>query len=187
MDLSAFHTFISQTLRKKNLHHTHDIDPVVEQKLLSHLSYLSADLTDTKSFTKLKELIKSSPHSTNRMYYLATFPSLYETIFRNLKSVGLTGQKNGWTRLVIEKPIGTDRDSARALNDLLAEYFVEDQVFRLDHYLGKDTLHDVLDFRLIVARWNQNYQKICRSYPGLCPRRLWHRTAWPLLRPKRRH
>jgi glucose-6-phosphate 1-dehydrogenase len=147
MDQQSFHAFISKTLRAKNRHHTHGIDPVVEQKLLSHLSYLPADLTNPESFVKLKELIKSSPHSKNRMYYLATFPSLYETIFHNLKSVGLTGQKNGWTRLVIEKPIGTDRDSAKALNDLLAEYFVEDQVFRLDHYLGKETLHDVLDFR----------------------------------------
>lgn len=147
MDHSAFHAFISKTLRMKNRHHTHGIEPAVEQKLLSHLSYLPADLTNPESFSKLKELIKSSPHSKNRMYYLATFPSLYETIFHNLKSVNLTGQKNGWTRLVIEKPIGTDRDSAKALNDLLAEYFVEDQVFRLDHYLGKDTLHDVLDFR----------------------------------------
>lgn len=147
MDQPAFRAFISNTLRTKNRHHTHPIDPIVEQKLLSHLSYLSADLTDPTSFTKLKELIKSSPHEKNRMYYLATFPSLYETIFHNLKSVGLTGQKNGWTRLVIEKPIGTDRDSARALNDLLAEYFVEDQVFRLDHYLGKEILHDILSFR----------------------------------------
>jgi glucose-6-phosphate 1-dehydrogenase len=147
MDQASFHAFISKTLRMKNSHHTHGIDPEIEQKLLSHLTYLPADLTNPASFTKLKELIKSSQHSLNRMYYLATFPSLYESIFRNLKAVGLTGQKNGWTRLVIEKPIGTDRDSARALNDLLAEYFVEDQVFRLDHYLGKETLHDVLDFR----------------------------------------
>lgn len=147
MDQSAFANFISKTLRTKNRHHTHEIDPTIEQKLLSHLSYLSADLTDKNSFIELKNLVKASPNSTNRLFYLATFPSLYETIFRNLKAVGLTGQKNGWTRLVIEKPIGTDRDSASALNNLLTEYFIEDQIFRLDHYLGKETLHDILDFR----------------------------------------
>ena len=147
MDHSSFHSFIQKVLRTPNRHHTHPIDEKVEQQLLTHLSYLPADLTNQESFASIKKLIKSSPTSTNRLFYLATFPSLYHSIFQNLKSVGLTGQKRGWTRVLIEKPIGTDRDSARSLNTMLSEYFVEDQIFRLDHYLGKETLHAILKFR----------------------------------------
>jgi glucose-6-phosphate 1-dehydrogenase len=147
MDKSAFNAYISKTLRSPNRHHTHTIDEAIEQNLLAHMEYLPADLTNPKSFETLKQMIVDSPNSLNRMSYLATFPSLYGSIFENLKKVKLTGQKNGWTRIVIEKPIGHDRDSARALNDLLAEYFTEDQIFRLDHYLGKETFQKILDFR----------------------------------------
>ncbi len=154
MNLADFNAYVGKTLRTKNRHHSNLIDPNIESKLLSHLEYLPVDLTDHASFIRLKELIQSSPNSTNRMYYLATFPSLYHSIFSQLKSVNLTGEKNslprhggGWTRVLIEKPIGTDRDSAADLNQLLTEYFEEDQIFRLDHYLGKETLQEVLNFR----------------------------------------
>ncbi len=147
MDDEAFKAYISKTLRAPNRHHTHDIDPAVEQKLLGSLSYLPADLTDQASFTTLKQMIEESVGSKNRMFYLATFPALYESIFKSLKVAELTGEKNGWTRVLIEKPIGTDRSSAAALNELLTEYFKEEQIFRLDHYLGKETLQNILTFR----------------------------------------
>lgn len=152
MDQAQFRAFIGRALRAKNRHHTHAIDPSVESRLLTHLTYLPLDLTNPASFAQLKAVILSSPNSTNRMFYLATFPSLYGAIFANLRSVKLTGQKNGWTRVVIEKPIGHDQSSARALNDLLGQYFVEDQIFRLDHYLGKETLHEILEFRFTYGK-----------------------------------
>lgn len=146
-DDSGFKTFISQTLRAKNRHHTHPIDPTVEQKLFSHLSYLSADLTDPGSYSTLKNMIKDQGHN-NLMIYLATFPSLYGSIFNSLQSAGLTAEKPGsWTRILIEKPIGTDRSSAQAMNGLLTQFFREDQIFRLDHYLGKETIQNILTFR----------------------------------------
>lgn len=145
-DQATFQALVSQTLRTKNRHHTHPIDSSVEQELFTHLTYLSADLTDLSSYTQLKDILAT--HKTpNHMFYLATFPSLYGAIFHNLKSTGLADEQSGWTRLLIEKPIGTDRDSARELNDLLTQYFSEDQIFRLDHYLGKETLQNILTFR----------------------------------------
>ena len=145
-DQSQFRSFVSQVLRQPNRHHTHSIDPAIEQQLFTHLTYLSADLTDHASYTELKHLL-STKKTHNRMFYLATFPSLYSSIFTNLKSTGLADEKAGWTRLLIEKPIGTDRDSSLELNNLLTKYFREDQIFRLDHYLGKETLQNILTFR----------------------------------------
>jgi glucose-6-phosphate 1-dehydrogenase len=158
MDQASFTSFIGQVLRSQNRHHTHAIDSAIERKLLSHLTYLPIDLTSPDSYVHLKTLIKANPHSKNRMIYLATYPSLYNSIFSQLKSVRLTGQKNGWTRVLIEKPIGSDRDSAAQLNEMLAGYFVEDQIFRLDHYLGKETLHDILKFRFENGVLESNIQ-----------------------------
>lgn len=146
MDQIEFREFVSKTLRTPNRHHTHAIDETIEQELFTHLTYLPADLTDLDSYAKLGEVLAG--HSIdNHMFYLATFPSLYASIFENLKSSGLADEKNGWTRLLIEKPIGNDRDSATQLNTLLTKYFREDQIFRLDHYLGKETLQNILTFR----------------------------------------
>lgn len=146
MNQTEFQAFVSKTLRTPNRHHTHKIDETIEQELFTHLTYLSADLTDLNSYTKLKTIL-SSHNTKNHMFYLATFPSLYSSIFQNLKDTGLAEETTGWTRLLIEKPIGTDRDSARELNNLLIKYFREDQIFRLDHYLGKETLQNILTFR----------------------------------------
>jgi glucose-6-phosphate 1-dehydrogenase len=141
-----FLNFVSKALRTPNRHHTHAIDESIEQELFSHLTYLAADLTDLSSYKKLKGML-TREHTPNHMFYLATFPSLYSSIFQNLKDAGLADEKSGWVRLLIEKPIGTDRDSAHQLNDLLTKYFHEDQIFRLDHYLGKETLQNILTFR----------------------------------------
>lgn len=146
MSQTKFADFINQVLHTPNRHHTHPIDPHIKSQLLKHFTYLSADLTDPASYTKLSQLL--SPLPKNRLYYLATFPSLYATIFTQLKEAGLLEQKPGsWTRLMIEKPIGTDRDSSRSLNNLLTSHFHENQIFRLDHYLGKETLQNILTFR----------------------------------------
>lgn len=146
MDEAGFAAFIDRVLHTPNRHHTHPIDPVVQSQLLSQLIYLPADLTNETSYNSLASLLKKTP--SNRLFYLATFPSLYESIFSHLKSSGLlTESSSSWVRLMIEKPIGTDRDSASSLNALLTSHFREDQLFRLDHYLGKETLQNILTFR----------------------------------------
>lgn len=146
MDQNAFKAFVAKTLRTPNRHHTHPIDENIEKEMMSHLTYLSADLTSLSSYEELKKLL-SQQNTNNHMFYLATFPSLYGSIFQNLKDSGLSSTNSGWTRLLIEKPIGNDRDSANQLNELLTTYFKEEQIFRLDHYLGKETLQNILTFR----------------------------------------
>jgi glucose-6-phosphate 1-dehydrogenase len=74
------------------------------------------------------------------LYYLATYPNLYTKIFQSLKNNGLNRQGKGWVRILIEKPIGNDLITAKKLDNLLDEYFDENQIFRVDHYLGKDIL-----------------------------------------------
>ena len=146
MDHAGFAEFVDRVLHTPNRHHTHDIDPKIQTELMSHLTYLPADLTSPDSYTLLAETLKDTP--SNRLFYLATFPSLYESIFNNLKTAGLIHESKGsWVRLMIEKPIGHDEDSARELNTLLTSHFREDQLPRPDHYLGKETLQNILTFR----------------------------------------
>ena len=81
------------------------------------------------------------------VYYLATPPVLYETIPAGLKEAGLNvaATKKGWRRIVVEKPFGTDLESARRLSELLRGVFEENGIYRIDHYLGKETVQNILD------------------------------------------
>lgn len=142
MTQEEFKAFFHKVLLLENIHHKHSIKEEVFAKLSQQLFYLSGDATDTTLYEGLKEI-----KSTNRIYYLATYPDLYHTIFENLQKFGLNRQDSGWTRLMIEKPIGSDLESAKQLNGLLLNYFTEDQIYRLDHYLGKETLQNILTFR----------------------------------------
>lgn len=108
------------------------------------INYLQGDLDNPTLYRQIKKNLKLK----NRIFYLATYPELYETIFRNLKKAGLNRSK-GWVRVIVEKPLGTDLASAKKLNKQLDQYFKEDQIYRLDHYLGKDTLQNILTFRFI--------------------------------------
>jgi glucose-6-phosphate 1-dehydrogenase len=99
----------------------------------------------------------------NRLFYLATPPSAYAEIVTNLGRVKLhrQGEREGWARIVVEKPFGHDLASARALNDALVEVFDESQVYRIDHYLGKETVRNLLVFRfgngIFEPLWNRRY------------------------------
>ena len=99
----------------------------------------------------------------NIMYYLSTPPGLYETISKNLASAGLSTQNNGWKRLIVEKPFGYSLETAKALNEGLQEHFKESQIYRIDHYLGKETVQNLLVTRfansIFEPLWNRNYIK----------------------------
>lgn len=138
-----FHGYLNQILYTKNRHHQHPIEKKASDRLLSKISYLQGDVTNQDLYQKLVKLTKS----TNKIFYLATYPNLYQTIFASLISHGLSKQGALWSKLIIEKPLGTDLESAQNLNKLLSKYFEEDQIFRLDHYLGKETLQNIIDFR----------------------------------------
>lgn len=140
---SEFESYIHDLLHMDNRHHTHKIDDKVYNKLCKRMSYIDGEVEDPELYKKLKKKVVSK----NKMFYLATYPELYDKIFLNLKNSGLTKQTNGFSRLMIEKPLGTDLKSAKRLNKLLLKYFTEDQIYRLDHYLGKETLQNIIDFR----------------------------------------
>lgn len=143
MSDEALQKYVHEVLHQENIHHQHEIKEPTFKNLCSRFKYLSADFQDQLLYHQLKEHLKHG----NRIYYLATYPELYHYIFENLQRNQLNIQDKGWVRLMIEKPIGHDLKSARDLNHLLLNYFTEDQIYRLDHYLGKETLQNILTFR----------------------------------------
>lgn len=151
MSKSVFKNYIYSILTTRNIHHQHEIKKEAFEKLVDIFHYIEGDLTSSLFYGRLsdylKELTKKGYGCKNKIYYLATFPDLYHLIFENLQKAGMNLQKSGWVRLMIEKPIGLDLKSARELNKLLLKYFSEDQIYRLDHYLGKETLQNILAFR----------------------------------------
>lgn len=133
---------------------------------LKRLFYLSINTSDAAEYNILKdrlsELNKAHNTNSNYLFYLATPPELYEIIPGYLFRAGLTTDKeSGWKRLVVEKPFGCDLKSARELNGNLLKYFSEGQVYRIDHYLGKETVQNVLVTRfsngIFEPLWNRNY------------------------------
>ena len=99
----------------------------------------------------------------DRLYYLATSPTFFGTIVNKLGQSGLAEQVEGksWTRVVIEKPFGRDLDSARKLNKAIHRFFREQQIYRIDHYLGKETVQNIIAFRfansVFEPIWNRSY------------------------------
>ena len=131
----------------------------------NRLSYVPIQTKETADYAKvkkqLKKLDKQFSIGGNYIYYLSTPPFLYSTIPACLAAHGLNEEKDGWRRLVVEKPFGYDLDTAVALNKDLLQHFKEDQIYRIDHYLGKETVQNLLVTRfsngIFEPLWNRNY------------------------------
>ncbi len=126
-----------------------------------NLHYIAGDLNDPKLYADLGAKL-SELGRTNVLYYLSTQPSYYEPVARNLGETKLSESKPGaWRRIIIEKPFGHDLESARELNAGIHLWFPEDEVYRIDHYLGKETVQNILAFRfgngIFEPVWNRRY------------------------------
>jgi glucose-6-phosphate 1-dehydrogenase len=145
---------------------TRPVDEAIAQRLLECVTSIEADPGDPASFDALRERLErlEANRSTggNRLFYLATPPNAFLPISRELGRTGLLQEKTGaWRRLVIEKPFGTDLASAKALNDELLKIVDEHQIYRIDHYLGKETVQNILVLRfangMFEPIWNRNH------------------------------
>ena len=142
------------------------VDPDLWEWFVRRMHYLPGDFRDKKIYQQLKDTLQKvdKDHSThgNYFFYLATAPEFFGTIIENLGEVELLGQDNQhWRRIIIEKPFGHDLESARALNKQLLKVAEEKQVYRIDHYLGKETVQNILAFRfangIFEPVWNRRY------------------------------
>jgi glucose-6-phosphate 1-dehydrogenase len=157
----------------QNYFEAQKIDPEWKN-FAKHLSYQSGSFEDEEGYKSLREKLKvidgQMGACVTRFYYLATPPDHYQTILDNLVKTKLSEGcgyssadygKSTWTRVVIEKPFGKDLETARNLDKKLAEIFEEKQIFRVDHYLGKETVQNMLAFRfangIFEPVWNKSY------------------------------
>ena len=130
----------------------------------NRLHYLVGDINDGRFYSDLRlrlDRMQRSSSSLNRLFYVSTPASVAEPIIAGLASEGLNRGETGWTRVVLEKPFGHDLNSARELNKVVNDVFDERDVYRIDHYLGKETVQNILVFRfgnsLFEPVWNRNY------------------------------
>ncbi|MFV2062346.1 MAG: glucose-6-phosphate dehydrogenase [Chloroflexota bacterium] len=129
------------------------------------LHYQQGDFSDPAAYARLAERLDQIDAAAgcrgNRLFYLATPPSAYKDIVANLGAAGLSNRDGAWSRIVVEKPFGHDLDSGHELNDAVMRAFDESQVYRIDHYLGKDTVRNLLVFRfgngIFEPVWNRRY------------------------------
>jgi glucose-6-phosphate 1-dehydrogenase len=151
----------------KGLHRykTRPVDEAIAKRLLECVTCIEADPSDPGSFDAMAERLErlETNRSTggNRLFYLATPPTAFAPIAKQLGRTGMLKENGYWRRLVVEKPFGTDLASAKALDDELLKIADEHQIYRIDHYLGKETVQNILVLRfangMFEPIWNRNH------------------------------
>ncbi len=142
------------------------VEPKIWDWFLERIYYIQGDFQDSAAFERLKQQLDQVDHEHgtegNRLYYLAVAPRFFGEIVNQLGKAGMVSQEDGhWNRVVIEKPFGHDLESAEKLNRDIKQVLAENQIFRIDHYLGKETVQNIMVFRfgnsVFEPIWNRHF------------------------------
>jgi len=157
--LNTWQDYVHESLRE--FHPDTVNDPARWESVSAMLELTIGDLSEPSMYQRLREALKTTNGKTNALFYLAIPPQWYEAAVSNLHKAGLLDESDGFRRIVIEKPFGNDLDSARKLNQAFREYVKESEIYRIDHYLGKEGVQNLMVFRfantVFEPLWNRNY------------------------------
>ncbi|MDO4249313.1 MAG: glucose-6-phosphate dehydrogenase [Neisseria sp.] len=152
--------FLKKVESDSKIHVKQNFSEALWDSFVKRIQYLKVDVTDKSDFDRLAERVKARQNTENVIIYLSTAPTFFAQACENLADVGLNGDN---VRIVLEKPLGTDLKSSQEINTDVAQYFKESQVYRIDHYLGKESLQNLIPLRFgnvfFEPVWNRQFVK----------------------------
>ncbi|XXQ68312.1 glucose-6-phosphate dehydrogenase [Neisseriaceae bacterium B1] len=150
--------FLAKVETDSKIHVKKNFTDELWQSFIKRIQYLTVDVSQPEHFIKLGETVKARKETDNVIIYLSTAPKFFAPACENLAKVGLNAEN---VRIVLEKPLGTDLKSSQQINTDVAKYFQENQIYRIDHYLGKESLQNVLPLRFgnifFEQVWNKDF------------------------------